>query len=364
MSPAGWWAVALLASTVGVLLLALWPAIAEAWAPTDTRALEVVRTQDVDVRHFARTFSRVAAEILAAHPGVAATPGAVEVGRWRDGFALRVLGPGAGPRVAVPDPDPRVDEILVAAADLELPGHRVYEHEVYAGGRLEVGSDAACRALYAGAGLRFGTGSVCARWLHAVGTLEAGEGAELYGRASSDRELRLARGCRFERLYAPRVRVVPEALAEALRGALRGPRQRWEVPSGSVRLSEECLLLPRSGWIGDDREVDGDVVARGELQVGSGSLCRGSLKAHRHLELEADCIVRGALVSRRDLTIGPRCRVRGPVIAEGEVRIGAGCVIGSPGHPTTIAARRVILAPGIEIAGTLRAYDLGRVEDV
>ena len=152
-------------------------------------------------------------------------------------------------------------------------------------------------------------------------------------------------------LVLPATLVVPQ---EPAVGGPRGPVAHVEVAAGR-------WLIRRPVQVPAGRLIEADVVVRGEARLGRGTRIRGSVKSDKDLHLADGVIVEGSVVSARNVYIGAGCRISGPVLAEGDVRVEPGCHIGRPGHLTTLSARKMWLAPGNVVHGTIWAHEGGVV---
>jgi cytoskeletal protein CcmA (bactofilin family) len=189
------------------------------------------------------------------------------------------------------------------------------------------------------------------RWAHAVGAFRAERDCDLYGRISSDREIRLESGCTFQRLNAPRIVLGHSSAEETNVGTeTLSPIQ----PSGR-RLVDEDMEI-QAGEI-----VSTSIVTRGKLHIGAGARVLGSVKSHEHMVLEAGVHVEGSLMSASTMRIGPSCRITGPVIAEREIAIETGTRCGSDRVPTTVSAPMIEIADGVTVFGAIWARTEGQV---
>jgi cytoskeletal protein CcmA (bactofilin family) len=73
-------------------------------------------------------------------------------------------------------------------------------------------------------------------------------------------------------------------------------------------------------------------------------------------------VVEGSLVSRGDLTVGTGAWVRGPVICEEELHLSSGVTIGTLATPTTVSARTIVMASGAVVCGHVVTEAGGQTE--
>ncbi len=182
-------------------------------------------------------------------------------------------------------------------------------------------------------------------------------GKTLVGTVAADRTLRLGVGCSFERLHAPTVWFGAEVEQEALRPA---PSLAFQPPPGTD-LRAGRYLVQGDLTVPGDTQVDGDLVATGQVRLGTGVVVEGSIKSYGDLVVESGGTIRGNLFSRGDLRLASGCRVRGVVVAEGELSLAAGSVVGTPDALVTATGQRVSASAGACVHGTVWALGAGRV---
>ncbi len=352
--------VACLALFLGWAALPLLPSLLEARRRTDIKPLRVVRTSDVDIRHFATAFqawveSHLGAALAACRAGGAAVNGTLE-----DGTPYLALPSGAMPALTTaPAGPPTCEAVVLGCGDLGLPSRAIFPRETYAAGSVEVGEESVCRAILAGGDLRLGRGCWSLRWLHARARLLARESCALHGRASADVAMSLEQGCRFERLHAPTVAFGEPVEPGPVRPGLE-PYLAKDVPNLVEDAAGRWLVRQRLE-IPAHRLVTSSLVVTGELQVGEGTRIVGSLKSHGDLVLGAGVQVEGSVVSGRDLVVGRGCEIHGPVVAERDGRLEAGARLGSEQRPTTLSARCLEIEAGSAVHGTVWAHGGGVV---
>jgi len=358
---------ALILAVVGCLVLFLgWaalpllPSLIEARRRTDIKPLRVVRTSDVDIRHFAKAFQAWVEGHLGEALAVCRAGGGPVQGQLGDGTPYVALPDGAAPALTTPPTGPvSCGAVVLGSGNLSLPPRALFPHEAYAAGSVEVGEQSVCRAILAGGDLQLGRGCWSLRWLHARASLLARESCALHGRASADVSMRLEEGCRFERLHAPTVAfgtpVPPTPVSQE-----REPYTATDVPN-LVEDAAGRWLVRRRLEIPAHRLVKSDLVVTGELRVGAGTRIVGNLKSHGDLYLAAGVVVEGSVVAGRDLSVGRGCDIRGPVVAERDGRIEAGTQVGSAKRPTTLSVRGLEIEAGSVVHGTVWAHGGGLV---
>ncbi|MBV9086384.1 MAG: polymer-forming cytoskeletal protein, partial [Acidobacteriaceae bacterium] len=194
------------------------------------------------------------------------------------------------------------------------------------------------------------------RWLHAGNDAYISRGSAVYGRLSAEHAVYLWPGCTFERVHAPRVACVwGDAGFPIARTTVISNCSRLDMPIRRWRVAGDFQLQP-------GEELAGNIVGDGNVCIGQDCRLQGAVKSHGRAVVSSGAEVDGSIVSITDVEIVGDSFVRGPVLAEGEISIGAGAQIGAPNMPTTVSARRIRIAPGALVHGTVWARESGRTE--
>ena len=207
------------------------------------------------------------------------------------------------------------------------------------------------RALLGEKVVKLRRASTVIRWAHAVRAFRAEHDCDLYGRISSDGEIRLESGCAFRRLNAPRISLgdsEPEASDIAAETTPASP------PTSRLLVDEDLEI--QNGEI-----VSTNIVTRGRLHIGAGAHLLGSVKSDQHMTVEDGVRVEGSLISASTMHIGHDCSINGPVIAERGIAIDTGTRCGSALAPTTVSAPMIEIADGVTVFGTIWARTEGQV---
>jgi cytoskeletal protein CcmA (bactofilin family) len=344
---------ALLAVTLGWLLLPMIPALRELFRPTDVAPLTVVDRSSGDVAYFAKNFRRYLDRQMADY---AAPPETSEQQKTLpDGTAfVRVEHPA---QAVEPESEERVQRSLVVAErPITLSGGETFLMEVFARDAFNGGPNGVYRALYGSRKIWLGEGTRVLRWVHAADRLVVGAHSVLRGRVSSDLGVSLGGGVVFERIGAPVIAVGLEHEPPPDPPAL--PKE-FKLPAGTRRIGNHLRVLGNLD-IPEGVRVASSLVVNGTLRIGMGTIVEGSVKAHRDVELADEAQVRGAVVARRRVMTGAAAWIEGPVIAEERIRLGRGAVVGAPYRPATVSAPEVEMAGGSTVYGQISAPRGGR----
>lgn len=342
----------LFALTTALFVLPLVPALLEFGFKSDALPLHVIQQHAGEIRYFADSF-RTYLKTLEATLQECGSSGRNVSGIMPDGTAYFVLGSG-NDALALPlqEKDQLCPLLIASATDLSLSPDSTFSKDLYSRGRFVGGANNRYRAILAEKELHLGAGSVVMRWVHAVGELNAEAGCKLYGRASSDCRIRLAAGCSFVRLNAPRIEVGPQSVEPPL-PLSNAPLAPAMIPGR--------LLHDRDFEIAEGELFRGNLVVRGKLFIGAGARVAGSVKSANDMIVSPGASVEGSLISAGRLRIGSGCKVHGPIIAERELLIGEGAQCGSSQSPATLTAMQIKVAQGVLVFGSIWARERGEV---
>jgi cytoskeletal protein CcmA (bactofilin family) len=340
---------------IGWVALPLVPALREFFQPTDVEPLSMVSRDNADISRFARHFREYLDGHLARLPGEVAPDGVlqlpdgaevVRVSQPPDMMPVRSLPAGSGHRIV----------LLDGAA--ELDGGEMFRLEVRAMEEFAGGSGATYRALLGERSVSLGIRSRVMRWVHGVGALTVGDQSHLYGRSSSDQQIRLGRGVGFDRLGAPVIAVGSGAAAPM--PSLPGQMLPFEVPEKKARRLGDILRVQGDLTIPAGTLVEGNLVVAGALRLEAATRVRGSVKAHGRIVLASGVVIEGSLVSREEIEIGDHGWIRGPVISEEALHVGPETTIGRLDLPSTASGRTVSLADGAAVCGQVVTQEGGQ----
>ena len=343
--------VVLMAITGGMIALPLAPAILEIIRRRDAGPLPT-RKDEGNIRSFAHALRRYIAPVQ-SHLAECAGHNTIEESRLQDGaYALLV---GKAGVYDVPEEQSRT--LILFAKPVSLRDQMIFAKDIYAADVLRGGRQNIFRAVLADKDVILAEESQVLRWLHANGIVSLGRNSSAFGRLSADEAIRFSSGSSFERVNAPLIITVEDALHSSEWGPAAARKLRvQEGKLGRSRIRGEIHLGP-------DEMFLGNIIATGAVRIDEGTRIAGSAKGHGRIQLGEGAEVGGSLVSSGDIRMGPNCLVRGPVLADGEIYLGRGTQIGAPGSPTTVSAPRIRIAPGCTFYGTVWARVAGRVEN-
>jgi cytoskeletal protein CcmA (bactofilin family) len=350
---------AMVAFAIGWVLLPLIPALRELYAPSDVEPLSMVGRDNADLGRFARHFRDYIRASLEGIPAEARGTGDF-LGTLPDGTAVACVAGNREEFLVSQLPAGLQERVVVLEESAQLEGGERFSYELWARKEFAGGPSATYRAILGERSVGLARGSVVLRWLHGVGAVTVEDQSHLYGRCSSETQIRLGKLVGFDRISAPAI-TTPGATARprppAAEGMLRFERpERAREMGDTLRVEQDWSIPP--GVL-----VDTSLVVAGELRIGKGARIRGNVKAHGEIHVGMGAVVEGSLVSRKAIAIGEQCWVDGPVLSEEHLRIAAGTNVGSADTPTTVAGRTVSLGSGAMVCGQIVTEEGGQTED-
>lgn len=254
----------------------------------------------------------------------------------------------------------RAGQPILAAAGLQSLAGVALQHPLYATADIRLAGRGDFTEVMAEGGLELGPLSRICRWGHADAAVRLGEGSVAAHRLSSSQQVRLERGCCFQRVHAPLLQFGTDAAPRATQSIPAQPAQFTDLPGalqrspGLWRVDGDCTIPPR-------RVYQGSLVVTGVLTVGKGSRVEGSVKGYRGIVVGREATVTGAVVSGQAIHLLPHAEVGGPLVSERHVLLSAGCRVGGADAPTTVSADAIVVEEGAEAHGTLWARRAGVV---
>jgi predicted acyltransferase (DUF342 family) len=355
------WLLFFLICFTALFMLPLAPAVTEWRRKEDAEPLRVVREYDGNIAHFALRFRQFLNENIGQAAAEAANKEEA-VGGSLQSVAYQIVGHGHQPEFDESEKAAKLTrKMIVAQTPLQLPEGMFFETEIYAAQGVASGSWVVLRAILSDGDIRLGQGCDVMRWVHAAGRVEFGSRSRLYGRISSEREIRLSRQSLFGRMNAPTICFGEVAAADSAGWAPMARLRHLSAPKGLVSEAAGRWLILGDCNIPDQTFHRGNLVVGGKLIVGIGAFIQGSVKSKGNLRLKGDLRIDGSVVGARSVRIGPGSIIAGPVVGEREIVIQTGSVIGSPHKPTTITAPLIRIEEGAIVHGTVWARDEGYV---
>jgi predicted acyltransferase (DUF342 family) len=337
--------------TAGCFALALLPAIREALAPTDAKALPRVGRDTGEPSETAERLRDFLSLSLPPRPSgsdgidyVGSVGGRPPIVRLADGLQLPNALIGA---------DGVVGPMIVAEGPLLIRGGETFIHEVIARGGLESGPDTAFRALLLEGPATLGRRTHVLRWLYSEFSVTIGDGSRLDGRVAAHGPIGLAANTTFTSIEAPCIFVAGDATIGDAEVSDLPP-----VPRRPTRRVEGTVEL------GAGERLDGPCIIEGALIGGADVEIHGDVKANGSVELGPAARVSGSLVAAGTVALGPHTAIAGPVVSEESITLAEHATAGSPGLLTSVVAPRITLGDGVRLFGLVHASELGATHSV
>ncbi len=301
-----------------MVLLPLLPGLLELRVAADDDPLKIDASYARDPRFLGKSMRAKVEPILDAAVGEARVPFL----NRKDEFARVTDG------LASPDRE-QLSEIVLSRGAFRVGDHSEML-DVYARGEIELGAYARLRTLAGDRDARIGSHAHVVRWIDVGGNCEIGGASELGQSVSASGRLEVGPGVHFNRLFGKPIAVVSSARAE-LRALELGP---LIVRTATARRLVKKLVVDAGA------DLEGDVIAADEVEVGAGAIVRGSIKAGGSVTLREGACVCGNIVARDTVTLERDATVLGHIFGDGDVVLHGGALVGDRHAPKTIHASR------------------------
>jgi predicted acyltransferase (DUF342 family) len=345
----------LLMLAVSLLLLPFIPTLREWMRPTDAAPLPIDQYATHKLRHLADSLRGAMDNVLGASPTRTQL-----LSHGKDlsfnGVPITILHneDGAGDKRAseVLETKDSLGQIVVFADTAAiLPGCDTLA-DLYAMEDLHIGDDVTIRVGCVNGEARLGRNVLIHRWIDAE-TIVADENLSVNGRITALESIRFSHNSTFVRGGAPTMYFGDEVARHATPLHVVHP----------VCTPEETKRFLHDGdiTVGEDTPRHGNFVVRGSARVNAACHIAGSIKTYDFLRVDENVNIAGAVVAGKAIVIGAGCAILGPIISEDDIIIGPNCLIGSPGIPTTITCRKLVIAEGVVIHGVVTTLDSAHV---
>ncbi len=328
------------AAFLALLFLPFLPGIIELRQKRDVDPLPIQSDNTKDPRHFGHAFRALLERHVPDHEGSLPLKTEIKLRRTESLEVHEVVSIGPGESSS---------SILVSTGDATI-GREARVGEIYATGDARVKEAARIRGLACDGSLIMQPGCVVERWIDSEGNSSVGAGCDLGVSASAGGRLKLASGCRFQRLWGLPIST-GRARSDAVDQTSKGPPLQ-----DAVVWADKWLSFP------DGSVIKSDVITHGDVRVGAGSVVKGSIKAHGDITLARGVTVEGNVVSRRSIRLERGVRVHGNLFAERDLFIGLNARIGQKqSYKSAYSSGKMTLSRGALVYGRLFAEGGGEV---
>jgi predicted acyltransferase (DUF342 family) len=328
------------AAFLALIFVPFLPGLIELRQGRDVAPLSIQSDNTKDPRHFGRAFRALLERHVPDHEGSLPLKTEIQLRRTESLEVYEELSVGPGETSS---------SILVSTGNATI-GREARVGEIYATGDARVKEAARIRGLACDGSLVIQPGCVVERWIDSEGNASVGAGCDLGVSASAGGRLKLASGCRFQRLWG-----LPISTGRASTDEVDQANEGRPL-EGAVVWADKWLSLP------DGSVIKSDVITHGEVRVGAGSVVKGSIKAHGDIVLARGVTVEGNVVSRGSVRLERAVRVRGNLFVEKDLFIGPNARIGHRhGHKSAYSSGKITLSKGTLVYGRLFAESGGQV---
>ena len=336
-------------TAMALIVLPFLPTLREWLSPTDDAPLPIDQNATHGLRHFADSFRNLVGHLLGPAPtrdelhriGKTLFHNGTQVTILHDGDGLDVLETGVELQEVG-----KLAHIAIFADEARIAANCKTQADIFALQDIQIGSNAQLRACCAVGHMRLAQNVLIHRWADAQ-TIVAGRDLIVHGRITALGSIRFSDNTQFVRAGAPTIYFGERDNAHVVAPAV----EPLPIPSS------RRYLLDGDTTISDEIPCNGDFVIRGSAQVFTGSIIRGSIKAHDFLRLHENVSVSGSVISSRGIVIGAGCAILGPLISEDDIIIGPNSVVGCAATPTTISCRKLVVTQGVIIHGVVTTQD-------
>ncbi len=341
------WIYLFFALGLGLLLLPLLPAMVEWWHRSSAYPLSVNPVNDGNIENFSKRFNTFINQLLTAIKQGDLTPEQLDKYLFSDSVTPFMPSSEEAQQH-------RINRVVIATHTTELPAGYRFTREIFAKCSLVGGSNTILRAALVHGNFELEANSAILRWAHAS-QVKLGPACAIFGRLSAVERITLTSDCTFKRLHAPTILFCDD------HDEMPRPDSDVEIDASHSVTPEHVgrWLIKEDFHIPAGTQLRGDVIAHGNLSIGSNSIIEGNIKCYGNLSLMDGVNIKGALTSEKQLQLGEQCRVSGPLIVEGGIEIGTGTVIGQRQHATTVTANTIKVANRVVAHGTLWARQGG-----
>lgn len=253
------------------------------------------------------------------------------------------------------------ESIVDVHGDLIVSRGARLSKEAIVGGNAILEEGSGVRALQSGGNIDVRRGASVDRWIDAAGTIHAFPFSDLGTRTTALTSIMLDESVSFRFLAAPVISAGKPnddafpPLPDTTPVVDHAGNHRHRVRADGALIVEEPFVLPRDAF------CHGDLVVRGDVQIGEGAILAGSIHSDHDVLLGPGSRVTGSIVAERNVSIERRGVVEQHVVARGRATLGPGAQVGRPGSTTTLLAdESVELAPHATVYGRIITYGLGR----
>lgn len=237
-------------------------------------------------------------------------------------------------------------EDIVLCRDRFVVGKNSALLDAYARGTVSIGDGTRLRTLAADNDSEFGAHTQVVRWIDVEGNCTIGPGSELGQSVSAAGRMLLGTDVSFSRLFGRPIAVEDEHRS-GMRALAMGPLKEAHA---------DDRLMAKTVYVDQGELYDVDIVAAGDVEVGTDACVTGSIKAGGMVTVRENAQVLGNVIARGDVQLESDATVFGHIFSERNVILAEGALVGERHAPKTLrAAGTARIATGAAVFGWLIA---------
>ncbi len=323
-----------------LLLLPFIPGIIELHRPRDAGPLFIDMEYTKDPRYFGKSFKSVMKKLARSGIGVGMSNVSLSHREVIQVAQTQKVNTGE-----------QFNHILCVIGDLVTAEKVCFRKEIYITGKATIGAENMVRAIASDGKVFLDSKTKVLRWIDAEDSIEVCEGCDLGINISSGGEVRIARDCKFKRLYG--FPIVTCA------GGNEGMRQYDEVGR-----TFNGTQTPGKGvfTVSPGSRIEKDLIVKNNLRISKNSLVTGNIKTYGELVVGENVKVFGNIFSEGNVKMGQNTMVDSNIFSQGSVFIDRNSQIGNPGKRKSVIGKRgVILCQDVRVYGYILTEGLGIV---
>lgn len=232
-----------------------------------------------------------------------------------------------------------IDKLVIARnSDYRVSTVDEFQKEIYGGKDVILSGhkQLRLRAVYSKENMIIGSNTHVIRWVDANGTLAVYDNCNLGVSTSSRIRMSIGRNCKFQRLYAPEIRIgqYPQDKFDARDG--KNPRI-YNMPIQTNK--EKNVKYIASEMINDDGVVNYTVVCRENLNIIENIIIQGDVRSNRGVRLGDNAVVCGNVFAEKDIYLGKNACVLGNIFSQENIYFEESAVVGQEGRISSVIAR-------------------------
>ncbi len=186
-----------------------------------------------------------------------------------------------------------IDKLVIAKkADYRSRGIERFEKEIYAGRNLILSGHKylRLRAAYSQGDMLVASNTSFVRWLDSKGTLAIYDNCDLGISASSAVGMSIGRNCKFQRLYAPEIRIGQYPGDEFDPREGKNPKI-YNMP---IQMNKEKnIRYVNDEMVNKEGVIDFTIISDGNLNINENIIIQGDVRSHKGVRLSEGAVVCG-----------------------------------------------------------------------